>query len=754
MRKINGKIISVLVAVMLLLSVLPISALADAPAVVGSEQELLTAVSNGGTITLKQDINITYPLTVDKDVVLNLGKYSIRLGIGDNVDAPTAIRVSGAVLTVNCDGSNGHGVQYGGAGSTFVLIGTDTATKLIINDGYHTANTAWLGFSQPVSPAALIISRCNAGMIKPEIVLNGGQYFSSAYDSVTQQPLNNGAVFSGEGSFIIKAGTFANNPQANLDSDSIYFKEQYGENYIALAESAQTSAEFKEILNDNNNLTVNIYKPAQNESLDYFMELLSYKYGQYDLNGNIKEGNFLKFYTETYDYNDGSVYVSLMNEDQKALETHKIKFDFNYNQAIKDDVDKIIESMPADINIGGYTEPYSYTVTDLEFIGYLLACKYDDGTDDDISYHNESRLINFSSEYKKYIGYKNFGMDPRMGYADRFYNSCAGIATFEYGGTVYAAKNVGAIANHVIYVPDGTANTKDALLTAAQQRIDGYFGKDKVTLEYAGTLSEVILRDHYNSTVDEWSQWNPNATFEEWLAGPCCPVIDYNESVNGVVANANENTPCFKTKINGITAYLLIESNTAKMAEPPTYQNIDILTEVSIESDNASVPLDTLVQVQKITSGDEYDKILKAIGTEDGEIFDIKLHSAIGDKYITKLDNGKFQVKIPVPEKLEGKNLVVYYVDADNKVTEHEVTVKDGFASFTTDHFSIYTLAEKATTTNEETKQEETKNTETKTEPLPKAGDSSCLPLLLALAFVSACLLFSTKAVLKKSRKN
>lgn len=34
MRKINGKIISVLVAVVLLLSVLPISALADAPAVV------------------------------------------------------------------------------------------------------------------------------------------------------------------------------------------------------------------------------------------------------------------------------------------------------------------------------------------------------------------------------------------------------------------------------------------------------------------------------------------------------------------------------------------------------------------------------------------------------------------------------------------------------------------------------------------------------------------------------------------------
>lgn len=743
MRKFNGKILSVLVVVLLILSVLPISAFADTPAVVGNEEALKTAVANGGTITLSQDIYLTETLTVNKDTVLNLGKYSIKIGIGDNVVKSSAINVSGAVLTINCDGSNGYGVQYGGAGSTFKLIGTDTATKLIINDGYHTAKITWPAPDyQAVSPTALIVSSCDAGMIKPEVVLNGGMYFTQVFDQ--NMVTDNGVLFSGEGKLIIKAGTFEINPQANLDADSIYYKEQYGKNYVVLANSANTSDEFKKILNSNNELSVNIYKPAQDDALFYFMEILNSTYGRYDLEGNMREGNYFEFYEETYDYNDGSIYVSLMNEDQKALETHKVKFDFNYNQSIKDEVDKIIDSMPENTDMGGWIEPYYYTVTDLELINYLLACKYDDGSDDDIFYYNTAQLINFSSEYKKYIGYKNFGMDPRMGNGDLFYNECAGIATFEYDGVIYASLNIGAKANHVIYVPGDTANTKDALLAAAQKRIDDYLGKDKVTLEYVGTVSEVMLREHYENTEDEWSQWNPNATFEEWLAGPCRPVIDYESKLSGIIENANENTPCFKTKIKGMTIYLLIESNTAKMTQPPKYQTVDISTEVSIESEDGSIPLDTLAEVKKITSGTEYDKVLKAIGTEDGETYDIKLYSSIDNKYIAELDNGKFKVKLPVPQKFEGKNLVVYYVDSNNKVTEHAVTVKDGFATFTTDHFSMYTLSLAKSTVTPPA------NTETATKPTnpeitsPKTQDNNNVVLWATLMFISVIGLFAS----------
>ena len=62
--------------------------------------------------------------------------------------------------------------------------------------------------------------------------------------------------------------------------------------------------------------------------------------------------------------------------------------------------------------------------------------------------------------------------------------------------------------------------------------------------------------------------------------------------------------------------------------------------------------------------------------------------------YITKLDNGTFEVRIPVSKSLKGKDLIVYYVDNDNKVTEYKVTISADYAVFNTNHFSIYTLAE------------------------------------------------------------
>lgn len=93
-------------------------------------------------------------------------------------------------------------------------------------------------------------------------------------------------------------------------------------------------------------------------------------------------------------------------------------------------------------------------------------------------------------------------------------------------------------------------------------------------------------------------------------------------------------------------------------------------------------------------------------------MFDIKLYSESTNKYVTKLENGTFEVKIPLDPKFEGKNLVVYYTDEAGKVTEYTVTVKDGYATFTTNHFSIYTLAVK---TNNNTKPEKDETPKTGT---------------------------------------
>lgn len=64
------------------------------------------------------------------------------------------------------------------------------------------------------------------------------------------------------------------------------------------------------------------------------------------------------------------------------------------------------------------------------------------------------------------------------------------------------------------------------------------------------------------------------------------------------------------------------------------------------------------------------------------------------EKHITKLDDGSFEVKIPITEDFEGKDLVAYYVKDNGEKETYTVdtTSEPGYAIFTTTHFSIYTL--------------------------------------------------------------
>ena len=77
-------------------------------------------------------------------------------------------------------------------------------------------------------------------------------------------------------------------------------------------------------------------------------------------------------------------------------------------------------------------------------------------------------------------------------------------------------------------------------------------------------------------------------------------------------------------------------------------------------------------------------------------IFDLKLHSETLNKYITKLENGSFEVRIPLKEEYKNKNLMAYYIKDNGDIEEYKIIVKDGYGIFTTNHFSTYTIAESA----------------------------------------------------------
>ena len=111
--------------------------------------------------------------------------------------------------------------------------------------------------------------------------------------------------------------------------------------------------------------------------------------------------------------------------------------------------------------------------------------------------------------------------------------------------------------------------------------------------------------------------------------------------------------------------------------------------------DSSSVPLDTSLKINEIKKDtSEYKKIVSKLGLEEALIYDLKLYSSSTGDYIKKLDDGLFEVSIPIPENLKGKDLVAYYIKDDGTKEEYKIEIKNGKAIFKTNHFSIYTIGE------------------------------------------------------------
>lgn len=364
-------------------------------------------------------------------------------------------------------------------------------------------------------------------------------------------------------------------------------------------------------------------------------------------------------------------------------EKKEVPVKYVYDSAIVDDVQKFIDKLPTDGSL--------FEVSDLELINYLV--NFDSSIYDEANYVIDP-LANYSGELKATLKNTNMFMDVENGAGlnSAFYIERLGTAFFGYSDIVYKLSDqLGARGNHVIYVPENT----DDLVKAAQKRIDEYIGTGYATVSSAGkTLEQAYnawIEAEYENTRPYWKEENPDWTIDDWKAA-YLPSYDNIEDAIGI-SGVNKDAPAFIVKIGKEEYYFTIIKDSSKMITP-TYSSADLKTNVAVATSSSQVPLDTMIDVKNVTSGTEYDRIMKVLDVENSKTFDIKLHSASKDDYVTKLDNGKFEVKIPIDKQFEGKKLVVYYVDANGKTTEHAVTVKGGFATFETDHFSIYTLAE------------------------------------------------------------
>ena len=167
-----------------------------------------------------------------------------------------------------------------------------------------------------------------------------------------------------------------------------------------------------------------------------------------------------------------------------------------------------------------------------------------------------------------------------------------------------------------------------------------------------------------------------------------------------------------------------------------------------------NVPTGATVTVNTVTDKDTLAKVDKAVkdtlSSKVGKyaVLDINMTDAAGTK-IQPLNNGNVLVTIDVPSTLDAnKGLVVYRMEDNGTLTELKTSVENGKVSFETNHFSTYSVAEKAAVAEETTTAAAAKETTTAKTNSPKTGDAAPVAALMVVA-LGAC-----GAVIASKKKN
>ncbi|MBQ2980549.1 MAG: hypothetical protein IJD58_00315 [Lachnospiraceae bacterium] len=576
------------------------------------------------------------------------------------------------------------------------------------------------------------------------------------------------------------------------------------------AEEEIMSDEFKAILNENGKFVMNTVKPSSMDEAYWFFNETEFMCDNYP---DLRFDNF------SDDFESCTIYYKWNWDTNSAQEEHKVDIVYNYDKSVKTMVDGIVKNLPK----GDEEFGYYFSVKDMELLSWWL-------NSGDIN-----TMIDYSGELKSYLNYKNFVIDCRMGMDSEFLTQAYGEAPFSYGDILYDIVGMGVNANHVIYVPDGTAATKEALMASAQKRINEYAGEGIAKITYGGQGIRNYYVDLYDDKYEEKAKLlaESEKAVAESLAlieAENVKIADYDEQISQynmqiepIVARISElvelrnsepekeeeynlqiqkldeqrgefektvtelcskktesenkkyeydllrsqhelskmnyESECqyvldekeyildsydqeggdfyflqeaagdywFNLQIGDKTHMFIVIVDSEGMVNPQ-YRSSDVATDITVSTNDNSVPLDTRINVEKLTSGEKYDKIIKTLNVKDNLTFDINLFSESLEKNVTKLANDKFEVKIPMGAQFKDKSLVVYYVDQNLQIKEYTVTIRDGYATFETDHFSIYTLAE-AVSTKEKTKVEITE--ETVKEAVKEAGNDKTVVLPL-----------------------
>ena len=196
---------------------------------------------------------------------------------------------------------------------------------------------------------------------------------------------------------------------------------------------------------------------------------------------------------------------------------------------------------------------------------------------------------------------------------------------------------------------------------------------------------------------------------------------------------------------NGYTVYLKVESSgytvedvvIVNREKPVSITDVDKETNIKLETTTAVVPEDTTLEIERITEGENYNTVIATLGNKVNKftLYDITLKS----NGVKIQPSGKVKISIPVPEGFNKEKLVVYRINEDGTKVKYDIKVETiegkDYATFETDHFSLYTLA-----------MEEASNGSKELDETPKTGNVDIITYTsTAIALISLAGIVVTK---------
>jgi len=507
----------------------------------------------------------------------------------------------------------------------------------------------------------------------------------------------------------------------------------------------EMSDKFKKVLNKDGYLEVNSVPPKTEEQVGLLI-------GDYVL--SVRFGG--EFNVNPTTCNEDFTICDIGREEEgRIVETHSVKILYVYDKNIKKSADEIGKKLD---------NKSHFAVRDLEVVNFWINAK-----------GSEELVKDYSTELKEYFDFKNFDFDIRLGDPGEFLRLTGGEGNIVFGDTIYYFGGYTEVeAKHILYVPENTGDSKEELIAVIQKRINDYVGENIVNISYGGKIYDYFVNGFDKDIADAQNELNlerakpisEQDAFKimdlEWKINNA---QEYKEDFLDNWENKNGYYGFLTEAEGGHYFYATIPGNAGSENEfkfiiikdddkifEPSHTTTDVVTNVTISSKDSSVPLDTKINVKELLSGDNYEKILNILKLTDNLMFDLKLFSNGLDKYITKLENGEFEVRIPIPEKFKDKDLVVYYVNDKGETEEYNVKFdeKREYAIFKTTHFSIYTLGYKENAND--FKEEDVANSvdvnNKNEEKVPKTLDKGGLSIIVGtLSLIS---LVATSLYLKK----